>query len=538
LKHRILARPGLLLGLAALSTTALAGLASAQGGDPFSPGQRWTCAPAAGEAWIPSRAAFAASGNLAWAAAPGGQGRLMVLDISQEGDVTPHFLDTSVALSSGTVEAVAGNGAHALYALAQYPSPTVYLRRTEVTAYSVVTAAAGAPFGPRWTHDMGLAANGPARLACDRAGDTVVAAAWNNATGQVRLDWLNGSTGALVARVDVPGAGLDGLRISADGERLALTAGLALYLFDGAGNLLHHEALSAATLSMSLSGDGHTVLVGGFGQLSILREENASWQFVQHLFAPPTEIATRADLSDDAGTIAVGWWDYTTGTDLRFEVWDGHTFQRLHEITQIGTPGGLQNLPESVIVSPDGQRIALGAWGNGSADPEVILLDRDQPLPVMEIDLPGSLRSLDMDPTGTRLLVTAKDSHANIFSTTGSLRLYDTGERSLQVIEPVQIGGSLHLAAREPSALFAFFILGDRADTPAQIAGVGGSLLLDRTSLFLIAPRAADTTGRADLVWPLATDPAQVGTQFAAQAAFRLPGALNLSAEAVDLLLL
>ena len=114
MKHRILARPGLLLGLAALSTTALAGMVSAQGGDPFSPGQRWTCAPAAGEAWIPSRAAFAASGNLAWAAAPGGQGRLMVLDISQEGDVTPHFLDTSVALSSGTVEAVAGNGAHAL----------------------------------------------------------------------------------------------------------------------------------------------------------------------------------------------------------------------------------------------------------------------------------------------------------------------------------------------------------------------------------------------------------------------------------------
>ncbi|MAE29316.1 MAG: hypothetical protein QF724_00275 [Planctomycetota bacterium] len=534
MKHRISALRGLILGLAAL--TVISSPSLAQGGDPFSPGERWDCTPAPGEAWIPSRAAFAAKGNLAWSAATGADGRLMAMDLSQQGSVTPRYLDTAVSPAAGTVEAVAGSNSDALYALAQYPAPSLYQRRTEVTAHGL--AAAGTQFAPRWTHDLGLLANGPALLACDRTGDLVLAAAWDNSKGQVRIDWLNGTTGALDARLDVPGAGLDGLRVSADGKRVALAAGLALYIFDGAGTLLHQEALSAATRALSLSGDGRTVLVGGFGQLSILREENATWQFVQHLFAPPTEIATRADLSDDGGTIAIGWWNYATGTDLRFEVWDGVTFQRTHEIIQIGTPGGLQNLPEAVVVSPSGQRIACGSWGNGSSDPEVILLDRDQPQPVMEIDLNGSLRSLDLDESGTRLLVAAKDTHANNFSTTGGLRLFDTGERSLQVIEPVEVGGSLHLAAREPTALFAFFLLGDRATTPIQIAGVGGTLLLERASLFLITPRATDINGRADLSYTLGNDPALVGTQFAAQAAFRLPGALELSAEAVDPLLL
>ena len=536
MKHRISAPRGLILGLAALATATLSNASTALGNDPFSPGERWQYAPAPGAAWIPSRASFAARGNLAWAAAPGGDGRLMALDLSQEGSVTPRYIDMGISLASGTVEAVAGSGTNALFALAQYPAPTLYQRRTEITAHGVV--AAGTPFAPRWTHDLGLLANGPALVACDLSGDLVLAAAWDNSKGQVRVDWLNGAPGALIARTDVPGAGLDGLKVSTDGKRVALAAGLALYIFDGAGTLLHQEALSAATRAMSLSGDGSTVLIGGFGQLSILRDGNAGWQFVQHLFAPPTEIATRADLSEDGSTIAIGWWNYATGTDLRFEVWDGTSFQRTHEIIQIGAPGGLQNLPESVVVSPSGQRIALGSWGNGSSDPEVILLDRDQPQSVLEIDLPGSLRSLDLDESGTRLLVASKDTHANNFSTTGSLRLYDTGERSLQVVEPVEVGGNLHLAARNPAALFAFFILGERAATPVQIAGVGGTLLLERTSLFLITPRATDATGRADLIYGLASDPSLVGSQFAAQAAFRLPGALELSAEAVDPLLL
>ena len=97
--------------------------------------------------------------------------------------------------------------------------------------------------------------------------------------------------------------------------------------------------------------------------------------------------------------------------------------------------------------------------------------------------------------------------HASTFGSTGALRLVDTGERPLQLLETPRLGGQLVAAARLPGASLGWFALGPRSDTPLTFPGVTGALLLERGRMQLHA-RVPDATGRIDLVLPLPAAPA------------------------------
>ena len=103
----------------------------------------------------------------------------------------------------------------------------------------------------------------------------------------------------------------------------------------------------------------------------------------------------------------------------------------------------MQGYPEVVLITPDGRRAAFGTWGTGDPQPEVLLVDALTGAVVLERDLPGSVRALALDETGTRVAVGMKHTHANQFSATGEVRLYDTGERDLQVVGHPAAGGAL-----------------------------------------------------------------------------------------------
>ena len=522
------------LPLASLVACLAVGGASAQ--SPFSGGLRWTHQAPAAQPWIPDGVAFSGADNLVFAAAKGSPSRYLLLDSEGSGWQAARFLDVGLAGASGTIDAVAGARADRQFTVAQFPAPTLYERRTEVTRHDAISAASGGAFAPRWFHDMLAHTNGPARLCADEAGATVVAGIWRDWDSSVQLDFLDADDGLLLSRVIVPGAALNALCMSADGSRVALTAGLDLYVFDGDGQELFHRVLSDATQALSLDETGSKVVVGGRAQLAVFASDGTGdYALAGSLNQPVSQYALRAAISADGSTLAVAWWNGTSGVDVAFEVWSYPRLERLRRYAFAGNAGGLQNLPVAVKLSASGQRALFASWGNDANDPEVLLIDRDQAAPVLEIQLPGSPRCVDLDSTGTRVVVGHKDTHANQASTTGAIRLYDTGERELQLLETPEVGGDLRLTARHPSQGNVFFLFGTRA--APTVIGNAGTLFLDRQTLNIFV-RTSDNQGRADFEQSIPNDSTLVGFTSSVQVAFRLQGLLELGATVLDPLIL
>ncbi len=495
----------LLLSLALTGPTAAA-VAGAQGEvDPFAGGLRWAHGPDSTETWMPRDVAFAAGGELVWAAPAVGTPHLALYAAGAISDpAAPVLRGPDLPGAIGVIPVAVGADAGELFAATQFPDPSASERVTEIVRYDAFAAGLGAPFGPVWTYSPPLKTNGPALLAADAAGGLVYALR-DDAAGAVRIEWLDPADGQPLAQTTVAGGALKAFAASEGGARVALTAGLELWLVDAAGQALHHETLAASTSCLALAGDGRTLLVGGFGAARVLSEEpDGTFATTATYAAAPNEIAARAAVSFDARTRAIGWWDYTNTVDVRFESFDGETGALLHSLEQKGALGGLQNFTQSVEVSADGERVALGLWGLGGADtePDVLLFERGTASPVQAWHLPGSVLAMDLDASATRLAVAMKDSHANQFASTGRVRLYDTGERDLQVTAATQAGGTLEAAFLLDGATLAAFGVG----TPVvgqPVFGVGGLLMLEQGQPLVTLPATPDASGRADLSVPV-----------------------------------
>jgi hypothetical protein len=178
-----------------------------------------------------------------------------------------------------------------------------------------------------------------------------------------------------------------------------------------------------------------------------------------------------------------------------------------------------QNFVEALSVSRDGRRVAFGCWGNADAGPEVLWVDVASGAELAAIDLPGSVRALALDETGTRLAVGAKLVHASTFSAQGELRLLDSGERRLQLTSDPRGGAPLALACRAPQASRVLFLVGPRLVQPVPFAS--GSLWVDRKlAKQKLVPVGNGGTATATLVCPAAF----VGWELALQALERRPG--------------
>ena len=504
--------------------------------DPFMPGVRWVHQASAAEPWIPGSVAFAGAESLAWAAAAGASPRFELLDLE-----APPVGREAASLTGavGSLAVAAGRRADRVFGLRQVAAPDAWQRSTRVEGYDPVAASAGASFAPSWSHDLGTIGNGPARLACDEEGERVVAAVFDPGGGTLRVDWIDGSTGELAARADLAGfdPGALVLAFSADGTRTALVAGRELAWFGADGALLERRPLGGTTTALAIDGRGRCVAVGVPGGIELLRSRSDG-ALARHLWiaAPAGWRAARVALDDDARTLAVATWNAVSGVDQRLELWDVAGGTRLWERVRLGVLGGPQDLPVALALTPDGRRLALGTWGDGLA-PELCLFEREGPPAILEVDLPGSVNGIALDDSGTRVLVTHKDRHANHAAATGAVRLLDTGERDLQRAAPVALTAELSLVARGEGALAAAFLIGIRAPSARPFAGVEGELGLGRRRLALHS-RPTDAEGRAELRLAGPSLPGALGSSLAAQVLFSGPSRRWLSGTVVDLVVL
>jgi len=504
--------------------------------DPFQPGLRWTRSASAADPWIPRALAFGADLNEVWMAAPSGNRHVELIALPGSGIQQALQRDDGFATSVGAFGICAGSGVGAFFTLAQFPAPddlhrsTLCARRDPVALLGLGAEA--------WSHDAGFVTNGTARIACDQRGARVALAVWDSNAHEVQLELLEGAGGAVLASARFPALALDELAVCADGTRLALSAGLDLWILDEQLATLAHESLATSTRALALSGDGALCAFGGSGELRLFESLPAGGYGLRWSQpAAPGELAARAALSRDGRSLALGWWNAQNGTALRLELRDCAAGALLWHKYQPGTAGGVQNLPAAVAVSDDGERAAFGLWGDGTSEPELLLVARAGGAPLLVADLPGSVQGLALDTAGQRLAVAYKEVHANQGGALGSVALYDTGERDLVLRTRAAIGGTLELSAERAGSGTVYFCEGPRSSGPQYFGGTQGALWLRRNALTVHA-RTAGRDGRADFSEPIPADPLLIGSQRHFQSAWRAGGVLQFGATLLDVLVL
>lgn len=517
-----------------LVVASLAGLAPvlsskawAQAPDPFSAGLRWRASASAQDAWIPQALVATAGGELVWSAASGTNPRLELYDTSPFATQLAPRMSRPLVGVLGVVAVAAGSDAHSLYALAQYPGPSPTTRWSELSRFDAGAANASTPV---WARTLPFATNGPARIHAARTSAQVLATRYDQSTQRLTLDWIDGVDGAALGAYSAFAPTLRQVAASRELERVALVLGAYAHVVTRDGQLEHVEALAAPTNALALSGDGAHLAVGSGARVRVLTRGASGWSLTREFSAGAGEVATRLALSDDGSKLAVGWWNAVATTHVRFQVWSVDEPSARYERELSSTTATLQNFPEVVALTPDGRRAAFGAWGTADSEPEALLVDGASGAELLALDLGGSVRTLALDDSGTRLVLGIKHGHANQLGSTGEVRLFDTGERDLQLLAPPQRGGVMQLSARRPGARRAYLIRGPLAAFPTPFASAAGGLWIERT-LAQVSTRLSDASGRADFGVNV---PSQgFAPQFALQAYFRGGGGAAFSSTLV-----
>ena len=486
--------------------------------DPFAAGQRWTHPANAASPWLPSEVRFAAAGELVWATGQGVSPRAMALSTAPvlgTGTLAPTRA-ASLPGSVGTIAVATARDERELFTAAQYATYDASHRRTELAKYDAHDAAT---LVPRWTRNMGLVGNGVSKLAASRDGAFVVAATHDAQFQVLAIEWIDGASGALLASRAAYAGTLRQMAASADASLAAVLVGGELRLYAPSAGLLFSETLASASQALAITADGSFVAAASGSAVRCWRRTAGVWSFEREFHAGVGEIATRIALSDDGEALAIGWWNPAATHSVRLAAWAVSANALRYERLLDAPASTLQNYVESVCITRDGRRAAFGCWGTADAAPEVVLVDVAGGAEVLSLDLPGSVRCLALDESGTRVAVGAKSVHANLFGSTGELRLYDTGERRAQLVEEPLAGGTLHVAARESGASRIFFYVGTPLAAPRPFPG-GGSWWIERSTAQRFT-RTTDATGRADLVLSLPASAA--GADLAVQTVARTP---------------
>lgn len=501
-----------------LSTAASAQLTGGQTTlNPFEPTTRWSIDAPLAKPWIPRSVDFAVQGELLWSAPSVANPSLLLSSTAGDGSEGPLFEDQTLAGAIGPVLVCAGDEIDELFSAAQYPEGGS--RCTTVMGHDPRTSAIdGTPFAPKWTYDPGVATDRPSLLDCGPSAEFLVCATFEG--GEIQVDWLDPADGTRNSRVSITGSGLTAMAISEATERVALIAGLDLWLIDRAGTVLVHEQLFTNTKALALSEDGAILAYGDFGVIYVLSEYAGNYVNQGSFYGEVSELPTRIALSGNGTRLAVGWWDFVTGADVRLEVLDVASGQSLVLREQDGQVGGVQNFPEAVLLSPDGTRAAFGLWGLADDQPELYLIDVATDTDLIAENLLGSVQALAIDASGTRLALGIKNGHANDFGTTGSVMLLDSGEREIQLTSAPERGGYLSMATFFPGQIYTLLVIGYESAQGGVAGAWNGLAYLDPSKNFLRRGTLPDGNGFSALDINIPDQPNLVGVSFGIQAIF------------------
>lgn len=385
---------------------------------------------------------------------------------------------------------------------------------------------------PDWTHTFAPIINAAARVGISRDGQRIVSALMNDGAGQVEISVFGPASGTPLSTGVVPvgiGNYLRGFDLSADGSTLYFSAGITAYVYDLATHAVAFSTnIGSSFDSHAISGDGSVFAFGNFNALRVWEKSGATYLNTHTVNKPGQVYCALVDISDDGSTVAAGWYFYATGLSVAVEALDVPSKTITMAQTVTGT-GGLQNAVGDVSCSADGKRFAVGLWGDqGNLAAELRLYDRSQNTPLVILNTPGSVFSIDLSADGQRVVAGSKAVHANVQGNGGRIDLLDAGGEDFILRGAPTIGSTISFELHAPPAASAGFLLISQAEAvpPVVFAGIG-TLYIDRTTL-VVAPQGAVIGGAVNsFPLTLTSDPLVVGTSIYLQCLTLQPRTLS-----------
>lgn len=291
----------------------------------------------------------------------------------------------------------------------------------------VLRKFSGLAGAPDWTHTFEELIDSTSRVGISRDGATIVAALYDDQLGRVRVAVFGpGSSTPLATRPFQVGPGnhLRGFDLSADGSTVVLSAGTTLHVLDTATlEITFSTDTGADFASQAVSGDGSVLAYGGFNSARVLERSGGTYALTHELTPAGSLHCGRLDLSDDGSTLALGWNHHDSFQVVTIQALDVPTKAVTMTEVVIGA-GGLQNVVSDLVCSADGERFAVGLWGDGLGHvDELRLYSRSSGAPLATLDTAGSVFDVDLSADGQRAVAASKAVHANAWGSGGRVDL-------------------------------------------------------------------------------------------------------------------
>lgn len=292
-------------------------------------------------------------------------------------------------------------------------------------------------------------------------------------------------------------------KLSRDGSRLYMVTGPKTFVLDtSTGNLVqtlyNYHTIGTAH---ALSPDGNVFAQGTMSNdLKVYRQQGGSYtSWFTHQVAGDYA-ASRASFSGDGSTL-IATFDGTENDRVRVVVFDIQQETPVvefdHEVVGAGT---LALATADLEVNHSGTRVFVGTWGDEQGlVPEVLVFSRDATgswTQSHSVELSGSVRDLDIDPTGEHLAVASKTVHATQVGGGGRYDLYELpSESGLRLVGTPTAGGTVQVHVACPPDRAGLLLASDSlAATPTSYPGVG-QLFLRRDGMQFLARTTGNGSG-------------------------------------------
>ena len=392
----------------------------------------------------------------------------------------------------------------------------VVLNGDITTRQAVLRKYTSASGTPDWTHTFAPIINAAAKVGISRDGQTIVVALMDNNTSQVEIAVFGPNSGIPVATdtIAVGSTSLRGFDLSADGSTLYFSAGTIAHIYDVATQTVTFTTnIGASFDSHAISGDGSVFAFGNFNVLRVWEKSGGLYVNTHTVNKGGQVYCAVVDISDDSSTVAAGWYFYNPGLSVVIEALDVPTKNTTMSEMVTGT-GTFQNVVADISCSADGQRFAVGLWGDqGNVAAELRLYDRDQAAPIALLNTPGSIFSIDLSADGQRVVGGSKAVHANTFGNGGRVDLLDAGGEDFIVRGAPRAGATVIVELHAPPATTFSFLLDSQAEdpTPPTFPGVG-TLYIDRATMVLVPMGPIPGSGVTAFQFTLPGGPGAIGT--------------------------
>jgi hypothetical protein len=407
-----------------------------------------------------------------------------------------------------------------MYSDATLSTHTVYVRKF----------SASSPAG-NWSYTFPTQTYGgdSVGVKISRDGGTIVAAVYNVFTNNTDVAVFNSSSGTPIASFQVAGTGpFSGMVLSGDGTRLELASSSKIIIVViPSGTVVASQIVFDSTFQANaLSGDGSIFAYGTYNAVKVFKRSPTTGVYSLALThsVPGQNYCNQVAISTDGSTLvgAFAYFDHFLTVQIdAVDLATGSTTMS-HSVTG---SGAYSNIASAASISANGQRFAIGLWGDaGLTVPQIEFFDRTQSTPLATYTVPGSVMALAMSADGNHVAVASKAIHANVPGSGGRIELYQIGDSDCMLHGVPHVGAGVTFEVHgHPGSLARLLYSPVAANPPVFYPGIG-TLYLDRFNVHSMSIGHLDAGGVGQITF---TMPASAGSTLYFQGFTTSPRALT-----------